>query len=140
MRQQNRKTPLVLYIGLILMSAVLITSCMMGGLYARYTTTVAGSASATVAKFDVVTECVYDAGENQYILTITNNSDVTVSYSVVGLVDGEAFPNGVSITDIKDQNLVSRDTATHNISVTEAYNEYHPDLMVDLVVTVEQVD
>ena len=51
MKQWNIKAPLVFRLGVALLCAMLITSHMMGGLYARYTTTVMGSASANVAKF-----------------------------------------------------------------------------------------
>lgn len=52
MRQPNRKAPLIFRVGLMLLCAMLVTTNMMGGLYARYSTTVIGSATARVAKFD----------------------------------------------------------------------------------------
>lgn len=50
MKQSNRKAPLVFRVGVALLCAMLITTNMMGGLYARYSTTVIGTASARVAK------------------------------------------------------------------------------------------
>lgn len=52
MRQSNRKAPLVFRVGVALLCAMFITTNMMSGLYARYSSTVTGSASARVAKFD----------------------------------------------------------------------------------------
>ena len=141
MRQTNKlKTPIVLRVALVLLFAMLITSYMMGGIYARYSTTVTGTASASVAKFDVDAHCVYDAVIDKYVLTITNNSEVTVSYSVLFMVDGAELPNGVAITEINNQILALGNSATHIISVTENYAEQHTELLVDMVVTVEQVD
>ena len=56
MKQQNRKnkeqkTPLIFRIGLILMCAMMISCYMMSGIYARYSTTVTGKATARTARF-----------------------------------------------------------------------------------------
>lgn len=51
MRQSNTKTPIVFRVALVLFCAMLISFSMMGGLYARYVTTISGSDSARVAKF-----------------------------------------------------------------------------------------
>ena len=53
MRKQNRKTPAVFYVGVVLLCAVLITSHLTSGLYARYTTTASGGDAAVVASFEV---------------------------------------------------------------------------------------
>ncbi len=50
MKQSNIKTPLVFRIGVALLCAILITSHMMGGLYARYHSSVTGNAAGSVAK------------------------------------------------------------------------------------------
>ena len=50
MKQWNIKTPLVFRLGMALLAALFVTCNMIGGFYARYTTTVSGSASASVAK------------------------------------------------------------------------------------------
>ena len=49
--QSNIKTPLVFRLGVALLCAMLVTSHLMGGLYAEYTTSATGSDSARVAKF-----------------------------------------------------------------------------------------
>ena len=49
MKQLNIKTPLMFSIVVTLLSALLITSHMVSGLYAKYSTTASGSSSARVA-------------------------------------------------------------------------------------------
>ena len=53
MKKSNRKAPLIFRVGLMLLCAMLVTTNMMGGLYARYSATATGSASARVAKFEM---------------------------------------------------------------------------------------
>ena len=96
MRQLNKeKTPIVFRVGVVLLCAMLITTSMMGGLYARYTTTVTGSATARVAKIDVAV--TYD-GLPGYTLkdvsfdtdvfavvetfTVENNGEVSYTYDI----------------------------------------------------------
>ena len=63
MKKFNRKTPLVFPIGLCLLCALFITSHMMSGLYARYSTSVTGSATAKVAKISYAFEPSLTNGE-----------------------------------------------------------------------------
>jgi len=51
MKQQNRKTPLVFRVSLVLLCALVVSLRLTGGLYARYSTTATGGDSARVAKF-----------------------------------------------------------------------------------------
>ena len=89
-RQSNIKIPFVFNLGLVLMCLMLVTFSMVGGLYARYSTTATGEATAQIAKFDVqvtgdTTEVAVDVAqetEGVYTITITNNSDVTVEYDL----------------------------------------------------------
>ena len=90
MKQSNIKIPFVFNLGLVLMCLMLISFSMMGGLYARYSTTATGEATAQIAKFDVqvtgdttgVAVDVAQEREGVYTLTIINNSDVTVEYDL----------------------------------------------------------
>lgn len=53
MKQSNKmKTPLVFRLGVILLCAMLFSSYLMGGLYARFSSTIMGSASVQAAKID----------------------------------------------------------------------------------------
>ena len=92
MRKQNRKTPAVFYVGVVLLCAVLITSHLTSGLYARYTTTASGGDAAVVASFEVgetlsslsqSLDVSFDptSDEPQYI-RISNSSEVVVHYTV----------------------------------------------------------
>ena len=103
MKQSNIKTPLVFCIGVALLCAMLITSHMMGGLYARYHSSGTGSATASVAKFSV--SCSSDSDTTKtleigseetvtYSFTVTNTSDVTIQYTIVI----ENLPQGVNVS------------------------------------------
>ena len=75
MKQFNKvKTPIVFRVGVILLCAMLFSSYLMGGLYARYSTAVTGSTAVQVAKIDV------DVVGNFFGHTLTNvdfdNNDV----------------------------------------------------------------
>lgn len=103
MKQSNIKTPLVFRIGVALLCAMLITSHMMGGLYARYHSSGTGSATANVAKFSVScsssdsnTTKTLEIGSEEtvtYPFTVTNTSDVTIRYTIVI----ENLPQGVNV-------------------------------------------
>ena len=103
MKKSNKvKTPLVFRLSLVLLCAMLFTSHMMGGLYARYTTTATGSDSARVAKFNVNsnTTSAFDIDLNFYdpsmfsdevSFNVSSDSEVTVKYSVI-----VTMPSGMS--------------------------------------------
>lgn len=97
MRQSNRKAPLIFRVGLMLLCAMLVTTNMMGGLYARYSTTATGSASARVAKIDCAVNYDFsgygDLGEidgdvNGTVLvvmeefSVENTGEVSYTYSL----------------------------------------------------------
>ena len=68
---------------LILLLLTMISVHMTSGLYARYTSTATATDTARVAKFDVArsVEPVKDKN-GVYELTITNNSEVSITYHV----------------------------------------------------------
>jgi hypothetical protein len=89
MKKSNIKIPFVFNLGLVLICLMLISFSMMGGLYARYSTTATGEATAQIAKFDVqvtgdTTGVAVDVAQEKgvYTFTIINNSDVTVEYDL----------------------------------------------------------
>lgn len=107
MKQSNKKTPFVFRIGVALLCAMLITSHMMGELYARYHSSGTGSATASVAKFSV--SCSSDSNTTKtleigseetvtYSFTVTNTSDVTIQYKIVI----ENLPQGVDVVSGND--------------------------------------
>ena len=68
---------------LVLLFLTMLSIHLTSGLYARYTATSTASDSARVAKFDVtaVVQPV-DGKEGEFTLTVTNNSEVAVEYSI----------------------------------------------------------
>ena len=77
-------------VALLLMLLTLVTTHMTGGLFARYVATETASDSARVAKFQVhvdgsdgvlIVDCATD-DQGAYTFTVTNQSEVTVGYSV----------------------------------------------------------
>ena len=75
------KMNIPMFAALILLLLTMITTHMTSGLYARYTASASGSATARVARFDVGCN-VADNGDGTYKLTVTNDSEVSVSYTV----------------------------------------------------------
>ena len=104
MKQLNIKTPLVFRIGVALLCAMLITSHMTGGLYARYHFGATGNSTASVAKFSVScsssddnTTKTLEIGSEEtvtYSFTVTNTSDVTIQYTITI----ENLPQGVNVS------------------------------------------
>lgn len=78
------KLNIPMYAALVLLLLTLITTHITSGLYARYTGVVSGSENVRVAKFKVAcdVEPVSDE-EGKYTLTVTNDSEVAVKYSIV---------------------------------------------------------
>ncbi|MBR2310752.1 MAG: hypothetical protein IKA47_09515 [Oscillospiraceae bacterium] len=99
-----RKVNIPMTLACVLLCLTLITTHMTGGLFARYTVTATGSDEARVAKFDVKSkidktevaiECEPD-GEGEFQLTVTNQSEVAVRYTV-SLNFYEELPSGVTV-------------------------------------------
>lgn len=68
---------------LVLLLLTMISIHLTSGLYARYTSTAEASDSARVAKFDVDCALVPVADkEGAFTLSVTNNSEVAVKYSI----------------------------------------------------------
>lgn len=68
---------------LVLLLLTMVSIHLTSGLFARYTSSSSGSDSARVAKFDVQTNIEPVAGtEGKFTLTVTNNSEVAVRYSI----------------------------------------------------------
>ena len=108
MKQWNIKTPLVFRLGVVMLCMLIISLNMIGNLYARYTTSVTGSASAQVARISYYidekasthtfanatlhTGAIFAVEET---FTIENDGDVSYEYSLdLSLTDAEG--NGIS--------------------------------------------
>lgn len=153
MEKQNRRssrkmTPagIVLRIIIVLLCLIVLSIYFMDGLYARYVSNGTGSDSARVAKFDVDVvgnaqdiEISTDSADNNYLITITNRSEVDISYQLTvdvdppllgTFTDGTGYLNpGESITatltfTVLDWNAVTQhmqnaqDSKLYNFSVT----------------------
>ncbi|MBO7158334.1 MAG: hypothetical protein J6W31_06990, partial [Clostridia bacterium] len=91
-KKKTTTGPLLLRIALILLCMTLFSTSMLSGLYAKYTDKNDGDDSARVAKFDVEAaglsgNVTVDASAGQtngeYQFTVTNKSEVAVSYDLV---------------------------------------------------------
>ena len=68
---------------LVLLFLTMLSIHLTSGLYARYTATSTASDSARVAKFHVTAAVQpVDGKEGEFTLTVTNNSEVAVEYSI----------------------------------------------------------
>lgn len=160
MRQQNRKTPIVFRLGVALLCALLVTSHMMSGLYARYATVASGDDDARVAKFQVdeTLQITNKQGESvdssivnitlipgeylKYSYTVKNNSEVTILFSV----SGERLLNELPLTLTSVEQVLQPDeTKTIDFYVTwnSSDSDVHYGSMIDIIkitFKAEQVD
>lgn len=100
---KSRSGTVMLAVALSLLCFVLISTYMMSGLYARYTSSGSGDDTARVAKFDVsyawegeVDIKVQNSLEGSYTFSVTNNSEVAVRYSLYLNFD-TAFPEYLTV-------------------------------------------
>ena len=130
MKQLNQKVPAVFCAGLVLLCAVLISSHLTSGLYARYTTSASAGDSAVVAAFEIGEDMASSSamievtakppateGETQTVqrVQISNSSDTTVKYTItatnltgnlpiqIDALEGSLDPNEEIISDIAIQ-------------------------------------
>ena len=130
----------VMHVALLLLCAVLLTAHATTGLYASYKSEASGSDSAHVARFDVTAECAYDEATDTYTLTIINNSEVTVEYSITYSVDGAALPNGIDIVFAHGNGgTLPQGRISGKLNITGEYTGTDP-LNIDISVTATQVD
>lgn len=123
-KKKTTTGPLLLRIALILLCMTLFSTSMLSGLYAKYTAKNDGDDSARVAKFDVEAaglsgDVTVDASAGQtngeYKFTVTNKSEVAVSYDLVITFTEDvpfcnvalANPAGTDVLGIKDGNTIT---------------------------------
>ena len=156
MQQQNRKTPLVFRVSLVLLCVLVISTRLMGGLYARYSTSATGSDSARVAKFSFTDN--YDtqtrnvsaaiAPGSPLPITVENNGEVAIQYkiSVINLTGNLPIVTSVAAPS---ETIYPGETKTIDIvfwDTNETNPEYiNPEYMgkmdlLQITVSVEQVD
>ena len=146
-------------IGVLLLCAMLVTSYMMSGLYARYTVTAFASDSARVAKFTftddqmqaqaqsfVISQSVYPGQPVcTYSAQIENMSEVTIRY----LIKLENLTGNLPINNItipySSGDIPPGGSAPFGFSILWPAEENSPDYagkmdIVRITVSVEQVD
>lgn len=111
MKQWNIKTPLVFRLSVILLCALIVTSNMVGDLYARYTASAMGISTARVAKIsyeitpqssssthqlnmnDLPDDCKIVAVDECF--TLKNNGEVAYNYTINLSI---TYPNGQALS------------------------------------------
>jgi hypothetical protein len=165
MGKSNKRTPAVFYVGMLLLSLVVVSSYFTNGLYARYVKSYYSSAQARVASFDV--NIVSDVDLYSYMIkldeiqpgsnvpisfTVTNNSKVTVALNVTAANLTGNLPIDVPLkgTPAASLPMFSRtlnpgEVATHQFKITWNSGSTDPSAagktdILELKVAVEQVD
>ena len=107
------KLNIPMFAALVLLLFTLITTHITSGLYARYTAAASGTTNVRVAKFNVLCDVAPVANEEgKYTLTVTNDSEVSVKYSVVvemsdhlsAAIDGEKKTLAAGETSVTFEN------------------------------------
>lgn len=98
MHKREPKFNIPMFAALVLLLLTMISLHMTSGLYARYTTSSGGTASARVAKFQLDVSELTAVGDTQghYSFTVTNNSEVTVRFKVDMSFD---YPMTIAVND-----------------------------------------
>ncbi len=120
--QGKKKTsigPLIFRIALIVLCMTAFTTSMLSGLYARYTAKNNGEDSARVAKFnvaakwseDVTVDASLGLTNGEYQFTVTNNSEVAITYDLV-----ITFPGG--IPDYLQTSLPGKEASVSGNTIT----------------------
>lgn len=144
-KERNVKVDILMCVVAVLLCATLFSMHLVGGLYARYTTSISGSDSARVAAFSIKQEgtifqnieAKVTPGTTQSVdLTITNDSEVAMEYTLtvtnvtgnltplkfkLAPADGtpsvttESYENGVSINSARQ--IPGKHTDKYNLSI-----------------------
>ena len=148
---------IVLRTAAVLLVLVMLSTSIVAGRYARYTTTASGNDSARVAKF-LITETgtvsaeikatLRPGDEVDFSIQVTNGSEVTVNYSITAANVYNNLPLTISLMDgtqeVQNIHLAPGKTREMKLRVKwtgEASNDLigHIDL-IRLTVTAIQVD
>lgn len=103
----NRKPHvIVLRLAAVLLVLVMLSTSMVAGRYARYTSTVTASDSARVAKYEITVSsepnesiALSESTPASYRFSVTSGSEVTVEYDLtIILPQAQALPTGIDIS------------------------------------------
>lgn len=122
---KERKRNIALRLAAVLVVLTCISTAMLSGILGRYTASGSGGDSARVASFSVSaagknpdsTAVGASSGTATYVLTVTNNSEVAVSYTVELEFDA-ALPDWVTITLGDSAMVISADRKTATATVS----------------------
>lgn len=116
----------VMFLAGILFCLVLITTAMLGGLFARYASTEDGADLARVAKFDVAAAldkeelsvfCTKSIDQGSFIITVSSKSEVAVSYDLVVQLD-EILPEGITAQLQAGEQLLTQTASEDGLTLT----------------------
>jgi hypothetical protein len=161
----NKKTPIVFYVGIVLLGLVIISSYFTNGLYARYAVSEFSYDDARIASFDVnivsgvnlYSELIelgeiQPGDESSISFTVNNNSEVAVALNITAINLTGNLPIDVPLkgmiaadSPIFSETLDSGDTATFTFAITWDKNNSNPAAagktdILELRIAVEQVD
>lgn len=153
MKQQNKKTPLVFRVGLALLCAIILSIHLMGGIYARYSTSDSASDRARVAIFSfeddlseqsqIVSLSLIPGESIPTMITIKNDGEVTLRY----VVTIENLTHNLPIEDqiVTSGEIVSGGTSSLDWKIEWSESDNSVEYMgkmdvLRIVVIVEQVD
>lgn len=125
---ENRKSPVIaLRAAAVLLVLVLMTTSVVSGRYARYTSTATGSDRARVAKYAVTVtaatgnQIVLDPNSSKtvsYDFSVTSGSEVAVEYDLT-VVFQKALPEGVVLSLTREDEKID---LTHSDNTYTAKN------------------
>ena len=147
----KRKKLNFFYLAIVFLTLVLLTTCFISNLYARYTTYDSFDDSSVVAKFDITES--FDTTETFPIkikpgdsitrkIIINNNSDVTINVIVIV----ENVTNNLPLTFSCEEQLIAphkKGEVTVIVSWDSTYSSYEFAEMVDVIkfnLTAKQFD
>ena len=113
---------------LVLLCLTMVSIHLTSGLYARYTVSSTSHDSARVAKFDVsadvqpATDAEDKPIEGQFILTVTNHSEVAVEYQIVVSLSDRMDAQIVNPVDVTETN--EKTISDNKKTITFANNQW----------------
>ncbi len=132
-RERNSKFHILIYLVAALLCATLFSMHFVGGLYARYYTRSRGGDSARVAAFRIVQEGTIfqtieanvtpGSTDTGYTIEITNNSEVTVDYTLKVTNETGNLPLQFKLTPVGDSAPVTAESFENGISTSTARRE-----------------
>lgn len=125
-RKVQNPAALIVRTAMVLLCLVMVSTCLMGGLLAKYSATGQGDDEARVAKFEVhvkgvTTENIYCTAEKYsdgvYTIAVKNSSEVAVRYTLAVTMSGDAA-DGVTASFDADAGTLAPNTSSSDHTLT----------------------